>query len=147
MDLVWYARYKRGGGGSGPLDWEFAAGLNDWASAPAPAQVGKRLAEAFLQRELSPDLAAFTTNVVHWAYGLFWGSVYGILAGSSRFPHITYGLPFGAAVWTASYVALPLAKVYKPMWEYDAATLGKDLSAHLAYGLGTAAAFRFLSRK
>jgi len=40
---------------------------------------------------------------------------------------------------------LPLAKVYKPIWQYDARTLAKDLSAHLAYGIGTAAAFRVLS--
>jgi len=32
------------------------------------------------------------------------------------------------------------------MWEYDAATLWKDLSAHLVYGLGTAAAFKLLSK-
>jgi hypothetical protein len=27
-----------------------------------------------------------------------------------------------------------LAKVYKPIWEYDARTLANDLSAHIVYG-------------
>ena len=40
---------------------------------------------------------------------------------------------------------LPAAKLYKPIWEYDLPTLGKDLSAHLVYGLSTAAAFKLLS--
>jgi hypothetical protein len=33
-------------------------------------------------------------------------------------------------------------RLYKPIWEYDLPTLWKDLSAHLVYGLGTAATFR-----
>jgi hypothetical protein len=37
-------------------------------------------------------------------------------------------------VWLSGYVILPLAKVYKPIWDYDARTLGNDLSAHLLYG-------------
>ena len=45
----------------------------------------------------------------------------------------------------SSYAVLPLAKLYKPIWEYDRKTLAKDLSAHLAYGLATAAAFRLLT--
>ena len=38
---------------------------------------------------------------------------------------------------------LPL---YKQVWEYDGVTLAKDLSAHLLFGVTTAAAFRVLSR-
>jgi hypothetical protein len=33
------------------------------------------------------------------------------------------------------------------MWEYDAKTLGRDLSAHLVFGFGTASAFRALLAK
>jgi hypothetical protein len=31
----------------------------------------------------------------------------------------------------SGYVILPLAGLYKPIWEYDARTLADDLSAHL----------------
>ena len=48
-------------------------------------------------------------------------------------------------MWATSYVVLPAAKLYKPIWEYDLPTLGKDLSAHLVYGLTTAAAFKAVS--
>jgi hypothetical protein len=39
-----------------------------------------------------------------------------------------------------------LAKVYRPIWEYDIKKLAKDLSGHLVFGLGSAAVFRALER-
>jgi len=146
MDLVWYRRYKRGGGESKFLDWEFSAGMAEWQNAPAPAQLGKRLYEGVFQRTLPPERAGFTNNVMHWGYGMAWSTAYGIVVGSLRRPSAIYGLPFGAVVWATSYVVLPLAKLYKPIWEYDAPTLLKDLTAHLAYGTGTSAAFALLAR-
>jgi hypothetical protein len=143
MDVLWFARYKRAGGESRLLDWEFSVGLVDWAKAPAPARVGQRLFEGFFQRPLDPRWAALTSNVMHWGYGLGWGALYGLVAGSVCPPALRSGLAFGAVVWTADYVVLPLAQLYKPMWEYDLPTLWKDLSAHLVYGATTALAFRF----
>lgn len=60
--------------------------------------------------------------------------------------HLGFGLLFGPLVWLTSYVLMPLAKLYKPIWEYDARTLGKDLSADVVYGLATGAAFAALTR-
>ena len=57
---------------------------------------------------------------MHWAYGTGSAALYGIVAGSLRRPRAVYGLPFGAAVWAASYVVLPEGGLYKPIWEYDA---------------------------
>jgi len=57
-------------------------------------------------------------------------------------PRVRSGLLFGTVVWTMDYVVLPLAKVYKPMWEYDLPTLAKDLSAHLVYGVATSVVFK-----
>jgi uncharacterized membrane protein YagU involved in acid resistance len=134
MDTLWFYRYKRGGGESGPLEWEFSVGL------------GKRLFEAVVQRELSPRWAPLTNNVMHWGYGLGWGGVFGIAASSTAAPPMLLGLPFGAVVWVTSYIVLPLAGLYRPIWEYDAGTLWQDLSAHLVYGLTTATTFGLLSR-
>jgi hypothetical protein len=142
MDLLWFLRYKRGGGESGFMDWEFSVGLNEWSKAPAPARLGKQLYEGFFQRELPAERAALTNNVMHWGYGVGWGALYGLLAGSARRPQIRSGLLFGSLVWAVDYVVLPLAKLYRPIWEYDLATLWQDLSAHLVYGVTTAAVFR-----
>ena len=145
MDILWYSRYRRGGGASGFAAWETAQGVT-WEDAPAPAQVGRRVVEGLFQVQLPDAAAPLATNVVHWAYGAAWGAALGVVEGSLESPRAWHGLAFGPAVWTSGYVVLPLAKLYRPMWEYDAKTLWKDLSAHLVYGLTAAAVFRALSR-
>ena len=141
MDLFLYRRYRRDGGERGFGAWESSAGLASWDDAPAPAKVGKRFAETLTRRELSPRWARTINNVTHWGYGMSAGAPFGILA---RAPKLRYGLPFGAGVWATGYAVLPALGVYRPIWEYDLETLGKDLGAHLVYGVGTAAALRAL---
>jgi hypothetical protein len=145
MDALLFARYRRGGGKDGFAAWESSAGLDSWDDAPAPAQVGKRLVEGLFARELAPERARLVNNATHWAFGLFGGVQYGLVAASLKAPRVRDGLPFGTCVWVGGYVVLPAAKLYKPIWEYDPVTLAKDLSAHLVYGLGAAAAFQLLA--
>jgi hypothetical protein len=145
MDGVWFVRYRRDGGKSNFPAWESSSGLCRWDQAPAPAQVGKRLVEGLFQRPLSVKRVPLVNNITHWAYGMLAGVGYGIAAGSLRRPRVGYGLPFGATVWATGYLVLPLAKLYKPIWDYDVETLAKDLSAHLVYGLATATTFQLLS--
>jgi hypothetical protein len=145
MDVVWYWRYRRGGGEDGPLAWEFSAGTESYEQAGAPAQVGRRLVEGFTQSELDSHTARHMNNAVHWATGIGWGALHGLLAGSARKRKpARYGLRTGTVAWVASYALLAQAGLYKPMWKYPPSVLSKDLSAHLVYGLGTAAAFRLL---
>jgi hypothetical protein len=144
MDLVLFARYKRGGGKDRFRDWEFSAGVKTWADAPAPAQVGRRLVEGVFARQLPDERAALVNNITHWGYGILGGAPYGLLAGSLRRPRVVYGTAFGSGVWATSYAVLPAAGLYKPITEYDRVTLAKDLSAHLVYGLTTAATFKAL---
>lgn len=147
FDALLYQRYRRGGGTEGAVAWETSAGVTDWEKAPAPAQVGRRLFSGLFQLELPPSRARLVNNVTHWGFGIVSGAGYGIVAGSLRRPRVLYGLPFGASVWAGGYVVLPLAKLYKPIWDYDLKTLAGDLSGHLVYGLGTAASFRVLTRR
>jgi uncharacterized membrane protein YagU involved in acid resistance len=96
-------------------------------------------------REPAPTPARLVSNVMHWGYGISNGAQYGIVARRLKKPRIRYGLPFGATVWGAGYVILPILKLYKPIWEYDRMTLANDLSAHLVYGLATAGALRVIT--
>jgi hypothetical protein len=147
MDSLLYLRYRRGGGKDGFRSWEFSATVKTWADAPAPAQVGRRLFEGLFQRKLDDRYAGLVNNITHWGYGMAAGATYGLLAGSLREPRVAYGPPFGAGVWGTSYVVLPAAGLYKPIWEYDRTTLAKDLSAHLLFGTTTGAVFRAVSPK
>ena len=146
MDALLFARQRRDGGGSSFAAWESSADVTDWEEAPAPAHVGKRLVEGLFGIELPPTRARLVNNAMHWGYGMLNGAGYGIAAGSLPRPRISYGLAFGTTVWAGDYVILPAAKLYKPIWEYDAKTLADDLSAHLVYGLATATALQFMTR-
>jgi hypothetical protein len=146
MDLLWYRRYRREGGEDGFLDWEFSAGTTSYDEAGAPAQVGKRIVEGYLQRELPPSSARPMNNAVHLLTGVGWGATHGIALTSLGALPLGAGLLTGATAWGASYAMLAPAGLYKPMWEYAPRVLWKDLSAHLAFGLGTGLAFRALKR-
>jgi uncharacterized membrane protein YagU involved in acid resistance len=145
MDALLYARYRRGGGKDAPLAWEFPPTEN-WQQASDPGQVARRLVEGFTQRPIPDRWARPVTIAAHWAFGAASAAAYGVVAGSLRRPRPVDGIPFGAAVWALGYVLLPQAGLYQPIWKYDAETLAKDLSAHLAYGVTTATAFALLAK-
>lgn len=116
-----------------------------WEEAPAPALVAKRVIEGVFRREVSPDRIGLLTNATHWAYGVGWGGLYGLMAGSARGSRpLRDGLAFGAGVWGASYATLVPMGIYEPPWDYPASELALDASYHLAYGLGVAGAWRAL---
>ena len=142
MDLVWYLRYRRGGGDSSFLTWEFGSAPTAWDDASAPARVGKLVYETLTHEELPASQIALTTNVMHWTYGVQWGFVFAAAVGDPHRVRLWQAPLLGALVWLSSYVSLPIAGVYKPIWWYDVKTLWQDLSAHLAYGIGVAIGFK-----
>ncbi len=146
MDLLQFYRYRRGGGQTGFVEQEFTPGLSSFEEAPAPAKIGKRVVEGVFQHEVPDRRAALVNNVMHWSYGIGWGMPYAIVVGSiGSLPTVRSGAAFGSIVWASDYVLLPLAKLYEPIWKYDAKTLADDLTSHVAYGVATAIAFRLLS--
>jgi hypothetical protein len=147
MDFVLYQRYRRDGGKETAWYWESAEGVTSWDEASAPGQLGQEL-ERLVTRRPPPDRwARATTNLAHWVTGVGWGVQYGALAGkTSRHPWLRV-LALGPVAWLSGYALLGLAKVYKPIWRYDARTLGMDLSAHLVYGATAGAAFAALTRR
>lgn len=144
FDLWLYLQYRREHGTERFRDWEFSADVTGWEDAPAPAQVGRRIIEGLYETELPASRAAQLNNIAHWAYALSGATAYGVVAGSLGRPRTAYGLVFGAAMWLSGYLILPPMHLYKPITQYDAKTLGKDLLAHLVYGTATAAAFSAL---
>ena len=141
MDALWYRRYRRGGGAASAVAWEFDAQATDFDGAPAPAKVGKRIAEA-VGIDLPDSSVSTTNNVVHWATGLSWGVAAATLHRLPRVGGITAGDVAGLGAFSMSYVVLPKLNIYKSITEYDAATLAKDLSAHLVFGAAAGLATR-----
>jgi len=134
MDLLLFQRYRSEGGDDDFRAWELSGSVDGFGSdAPAPAQVGKRVADA-VGIDLPDSAAANTNNVVHWLTGIGWGKVAGLAAGALPVPALGVGVATGVTAWGTSYALLGAAGIYKPIAEYDKATLWKDLSAHLVFG-------------
>jgi hypothetical protein len=134
MDLLWYRRYRDDDGDENFLAWEFSTSATDFGEdAPAPARVGKRIADAVGVSLSGSDVAA-TNNVVHWLTGIGWGQTAALATAVLPVPRFAVGLATGATAWRTSYALLGKLGIYKPIREYDKATLWKDLSAHLVFG-------------
>lgn len=133
MDAVWYQRYRAGGGDRSFTDWEFSAATVGFDDAPAPAKVGKLVADS-VGVDLPPESAGTVNNVVHWATGIGWGKAAGLVAGALPVSPIATGVVTGVGAWGTSYALLGKVGIYEPITSYDKATLWKDLSAHLVFG-------------
>lgn len=145
MDLVPFARYKRGGGQERLLNWELSVGLKDWDQAPAPAHIGRRISGGVFQHQLPSEWAALTSNLTHRGYRVVWGGLFGLMEGSLHARRIRHGLALDATVWTARYMVLPLARLYRSISAYAAKVLAKDFADHLVYGLGAASTDHLLA--
>jgi hypothetical protein len=139
MDLVWYRRYRADGGDQTFAAWEFSSSASDFDDAPAPAQVGRAVADA-VGVSLPPSAVATTNNAVHWMTGIGWGKAAGLLASLLPIPKVAVGVITGAGAWATSYAVLGRLGIYRPISEYDRETLWKDLSAHLVFGATLGAA-------
>ena len=131
-----YQRFVQGGG-------EEHEPPKDWSEAPAPAQVGKRVAEGVFEQEVPIEKAGLVMEVVHWVYGTTWGAFYGVVQESVEQPVVS-GVALAGAVVATDYTLLPAMNLYKPPWRYPASTLAKDFGHHLVYGLSVAGAYRAL---
>jgi hypothetical protein len=116
-----------------------------WAEAPPPAQVVKKAADAVGKgRSVTKQDVPRVTNAMHWIYGLTWGVVYGLAARQLRPQPAAGAAALATGVWAAAYAELVPLGIYKPPWEYPPQELGLDLSYHLVYGAGVAAAYAAL---
>ncbi len=145
MDLVWYRRYRAGGGDQPLLEWEFSSSVDGFDGAPAPARVGRRAAAA-VGVDLPDEWAGITNDLVHWVTGVGWGKLAGLVASVVPAPVPLVGLATGITAWGTSYVVLPPLGIYEPISHYDRETLSRDLTAHLVFGSALGIALIVLHR-
>lgn len=146
MDLLWWSRHRRAGGQDSFTEWSFSSNsTSSFEEASAPGQVGRRAA-GLVGVDLPDEVAGTTTDVVHWLTGAGYGTAHALLNDGRRRRPLVAGLLTGAGAFVNSYATLGAIGVYEPIWEYDAATLAQDLSAHLLFGAATGLAHAALSR-
>jgi hypothetical protein len=132
--------------GSSPKEAVAPEPPGSWAEAPAPAQVGERVLRLVFDRRPSTERATALTNTVHWAYGIGWGGLYGVVQSSVGASAAAAGAAFSGVVLGAAYTVLPAMRIYDKPWEYSPSTLAQDAGYHLVYGLTVAGAYRLLDR-
>lgn len=113
-------------------------------SSSTPAEVGKRIIEGVLQRDVPDERMDALNNFMHWSYGTCWGLPYGIIAGSSGGSGsvLRAGAGLAMAVWAASRTEMAAMQIAPPPWQDPPSTLATDIGFHLVYGLAAALAFR-----
>ncbi len=123
------------------------AKIRDQQASTTPAEVAKRIIRGVLEREISDDKTSTLNNAMHVAYGTSWGAVYGLTQSTVHASPVRHGAAFGTGVWAAaSFVELPAMQLAPPPWEYPPLELALDISYHLVYGVGVAAAYALLDR-
>jgi hypothetical protein len=134
MDALLYRRYRRGGGTEQPFEWEFSSGVKTWEDVSSPGLVGRDVLQLLRGGEVPQEWARSVQNTVHWATGVGWCIPLALLVPQRKRTAWICGVSIGPIAWATSYIVLPFAKIYKPIWDYDAKTLAQDFSAHLLYG-------------
>lgn len=144
MDLVWYRRYRSGGGDQPFVAWETSEGTTGYEHAAAPARTAKAVAD-LAGIELPESSARSVNNAVHWLTGLAWGETHGLAACITGSANPIVGLGTAFVAWATSYAVLPSLGVYDNVTEYEADVLWKDLSAHLVFGAALGIVYRLIA--
>ena len=111
-----------------------------------PAEVGRRVVEGVLQREVPEERMGALNNVMHWLCGTGWGALFGLAHACRRSAPLSDGTRLAGLVWGASLVELPAMNLAPPVWKYPPDQPASDLGFHLAYGVGVATAHAVLDR-
>lgn len=116
-------------------------------SEPATVQVAVAISHEILRRELPEEYKKPAAQLVHYAYGMVIGGMYGLVAENSPVVTAGYGAVFGAAVWLGSdEIAVPALGFAKGPRAYPISTHAYALASHAVYGVATEFARRFLRR-
>lgn len=111
-----------------------------------PGEVGKRLVEGVLGREVPDERMEALNQGMHCLYGTSWGLPYSVVAGSRRSNGsiLASGTTLALLVWVAGRGELAAMKLAPPPWKDPPQALAMDVGSHLVYGLATVTAFRIL---
>jgi hypothetical protein len=105
-------------------------------------------------RPLRPDELRYAAPAMHYAFGAAVGILYGAVVGdrsrreSRSVPVVLSGVVLGTVLWaTADEIAMPLLGLSRPTTERGVERHLQSLTAHLVYGIVTAAVFSGMTRR
>jgi hypothetical protein len=132
------------------------AGASRWAPQTLPpirrdpAEFLVEQAEAALpparRAQVPPTGRAAAEKGLHLGYGATFGMLYGLAVGE-RSPLLA-GALLGLATWAVGYLGwLPATGLMPPVHRQEPARVAGPIATHVGFGIATASAFRWLSRR
>ncbi len=110
-------------------------------------KVAEAITESVFDRRLKESEKEPAGAVVHYAFGMATGGIYGALAEVAPVVTAGAGLPFGAVFWlVADEIAVPALGLSKKPTEYPLSTHAYSLCSHFVYALTAEAMRRTLRR-
>jgi hypothetical protein len=104
----------------------------------ATALLAKRMSQAILGRDLTPDELRIAEPLVHYGFGTISGGVYGFMTEFAPMTKKAAGSLFATALWlVADEIAVPKLRLSKPATAYPPEAHAKALASHLVYGFAT----------
>jgi hypothetical protein len=130
----------------------------DWQEREEGQNANELAAQAVATRVTGRPLESkelrYAATAMHYAFGSAVGAVYGAVMGdrieraSRTSTALLSGAALGAALWvTADEIAMPLLGLSRPTTERGLERHLQSLTAHLVYGLVTAAVFSGMNRR
>ncbi len=114
--------------------------IQDRAGSSVPADAAAKVLGV---RPVDEDAEARFANIVHWGYGVGWGSVRGILGAAGLSGPAATAAHF-ATVWGSEQVMLPALGVAPPITEWGAKEIAVDTLHHAVYAIATGIAYSAL---
>jgi hypothetical protein len=132
------------------------AGSQRWAPETLPplrrdpAEFMVEQAESALpatrRAQVPPQGKAAAEKGLQIGYGVTFGVLYGLTAGEQS-PLLT-GALLGLAAWAVGYLGwLPATGLMPPVHRQEPAQVAGPIATHLGYGIATASAYQWLSRR
>jgi Protein of unknown function (DUF1440) len=110
-------------------------------------KVAQAIAESIFDHRLKESEKEPAGAVVHYAFGVATGGIYGALAEVAPVVTAGAGLPFGAVFWlTADEIIVPALGLSKKPTQYPLSTHAYSLCSHLVYALTAEAVRRTVRR-
>jgi len=125
--------------------------LKPTATREHPGEFVVSRAERLLGRPLDAPGRERLVQGLHWAYGIAWGGLFGLLTARMRIRRLgealLSGAALGSAVWAVGYAGwLPLARLTPPVQRQGARHAGMSLVTHIAYGVASAVPLYLMDR-
>jgi hypothetical protein len=118
------------------------------ASRTHPEKIVVRAADTLGMEDLADQTRRRLGDLMHFGYGAIWGVALARFTQTRRVHIVAHGLGLGLGLWTFGFNALlPAIRAHPGPWTWKRREFVLTLSAHITYGLVTAATLRLFQHE